>query len=190
MTNRFINPFPQFTDSAGKPLSSGTIGFYITGTSTLAAIYTDAANTITAQNPMPLDARGTSLTDIFLSPSITYKAILYSDAAATIPVDTADPVVDPAANVTAAIQVYAGNPNTNVAGNAGIVGGSSASMIYDITNKLLYICTTTGTASTAVWTQVAAQLSGAVVFSGIVSPASLSANQNDYNPTSFGTTST
>ena len=40
---------------------------------------------------------------------------------------------------------FAGNPNGNVAGTA-------FQFCYDTTNKILYICTTTGSASTAVWT--------------------------------------
>ena len=190
MSNRFINPFPQFSDSAGKPLAGGSVGFYITGTSTLAAIFTDAANTIPAANPIGLDARGTAATSVFLSPSITYKMILYSDAAATIPVGpAADPLVDPAANVTAAIQVYAGNPNGNVAGSSGSIGGSSASMIYDITDQLLFVCTTSGNASAAIWTQVASRLSGQIIESGVASPTALIADQNNYNPAGFSSCS-
>lgn len=51
----------------------------------------------------------------------------------------------------------AGNPN-------GVVAGTTFQFCWDTTNKILYICTTSGTASTAVWTAVS---SG----SGIISPA-------------------
>lgn len=52
-----------------------------------------------------------------------------------------------------AIQVYAGNPNGHVAGNAGVVGISAPSACWDVTNSLFYICSATGTAATAVWLQ-------------------------------------
>lgn len=47
----------------------------------------------------------------------------------------------------ATIQTYAGNPNTHLAGNV-------LQLCYDTTDKVLYICTTTGTATAAVWTAV------------------------------------
>jgi len=49
-----------------------------------------------------------------------------------------------------AVQIYAGNPNGHVAGNTW-GGGLPADTCYDITNGGLWICTTTGTTSTAVW---------------------------------------
>jgi hypothetical protein len=61
----------------------------------------------------------------------------------------------PASNTTggiSAIRQNAGNPNGNVAGNANVNGAPD--QCWDTTNKLLYICTTTGTTSTAVWTSV------------------------------------
>lgn len=49
---------------------------------------------------------------------------------------------------------FAGNPNGNVAGRAGVVGTNPPDVCYDLTNKILYFCTTTGTTSTAVWSPV------------------------------------
>lgn len=51
---------------------------------------------------------------------------------------------------------YAGNPNGHVA-------GVTYQALYDSTDNLLYICTTTGSSSTAVWTEVGAS-------SGLVTP--------------------
>jgi hypothetical protein len=48
---------------------------------------------------------------------------------------------------------YAGNPNSHVAGNAGSPGVSPPDMCVDTTTGVLFVCTTTGTASTAVWSQ-------------------------------------
>ena len=53
---------------------------------------------------------------------------------------------------------YAGNPNGHVA-------GTIYQFCWDITDTILYICTTTGSTATAVWTQVS-QAAG-----GIISPA-------------------
>jgi hypothetical protein len=44
------------------------------------------------------------------------------------------------------IQSNAGNPN-------GFVAGNTYQLCWDITNKILYVCTTTGTSSTAVWSK-------------------------------------
>jgi hypothetical protein len=48
------------------------------------------------------------------------------------------------------IITYAGNPNGNVAGNAGS-GVIPPSFAWDSTDGLFYICTSTGTAATAQW---------------------------------------
>ncbi len=50
-----------------------------------------------------------------------------------------------------AIVSYSGNPNGHVSGNAAVVGVSPPSMVWDPTDNYLWICTTTGTAATAVW---------------------------------------
>ena len=58
----------------------------------------------------------------------------------------------PASNTTgglAAFRQYAGNPNGNVAGNFNVNG--TQDFIWDITDKVLYACIATGTATTAVW---------------------------------------
>lgn len=47
---------------------------------------------------------------------------------------------------------YAGNPNTHVAGFQATPGGQSPSLVWDTTHGLLWVCTTTGDAAGAVWT--------------------------------------
>lgn len=54
------------------------------------------------------------------------------------------------------MQVYAGNPNGNIAGTAGTAGGASPTMVWDTTHDLLWVCATTGTATTAVWVSAGA----------------------------------
>jgi microcystin-dependent protein len=50
------------------------------------------------------------------------------------------------------MKLHAGNPNGNLAGNFSVNGASD--LCIDITNQLLYFCSATGTAATAVWTSV------------------------------------
>ena len=57
-----------------------------------------------------------------------------------------------------------GNPNGSVAGNANTNG--AADEYYDVTNLLLYVCTTTGDATHAVWTSVAAPLPANLLYFG------------------------
>jgi hypothetical protein len=49
------------------------------------------------------------------------------------------------------IKAYAGNPNGNVAGYAATSNATQPTLLWDITNSQLWVCTTTGTAGTAVW---------------------------------------
>lgn len=49
------------------------------------------------------------------------------------------------------VLTFAGNPNTNLA-------GSTYQLCYDTTNAKFYICTTSGTALTAVWTLIGANV--------------------------------
>lgn len=179
MANRFFNPNVQYFDNSGNIAGGALLYFYVTGTSTPATTYADETLETANANPVVCDSAGRA-GNIFLDPAVTYKAVLKTSADVTI--WTADPVVDPAANVTAAFSVYAGDPNGNVAGNAGTVGGAGASAVYDIANGILYICTTTGTASTAVWTNPAASLAGAIAETGVISPSTIAANTDNYAP--------
>ena len=52
------------------------------------------------------------------------------------------------------MQTYAGNPNGHVAGTQGAAGTAAPSMVWDLTDNLIWVCTTTGTTSTAVWVEV------------------------------------
>ncbi len=52
-------------------------------------------------------------------------------------------------NLSNTILNYNGDPNTNVA-------GKTYQLCWDTVNEILYICTTTGSSSTAVWAQITA----------------------------------
>ena len=53
-----LEPGLQYEDANGDPLSAGTITFYDTNTTTLKAVYSNAALTTSITNPYTLDAGG------------------------------------------------------------------------------------------------------------------------------------
>ena len=187
VVNRLPFPVMQLSKTDGTPAVSWVLTFYLSGTSTLANVYT-AVDLTGATNAIVLNAYGMPDVDIFLDPDVNYKLVIADDAAA--PVFTFNNVRDFARRAVAHFTIYAGNPNGNVAGTAGVVGGTPADAIFDTTNGIIWICTTTGTAGTAVWTNVSSALSGAIVFTGVLSPASFSTQQDNYNPTDLATAST
>lgn len=148
MAGRFINPNPQFEDANGNPLSGGLLFFYATGTSTLATTYQDQALTTPNQNPIILesDAR---IGNCFLDPSITYKIVLQDKFGSTI--YTSDQINNIGSSIIASFQIYPGNPNTHVAGNAGTINIRGADAVWDTNDNILFVCTATGTATAAVW---------------------------------------
>jgi len=185
MGNRLANPVPQYLNASGEILAGGFLFFYTTGTTTKTNTYTTAALSVANANPVVLDSAGRAPA-IFLDPAVTYSVVLAPSTDTDPPgaaIWTRDPVVDLAANINAAFQVYAGDPNGNVAGNQGSVGGVGASAVFDSTNDILYICTTTGTASTAVWTQQGGALTGQVTQTGVITPTTLAANTDNWAPT-------
>ena len=64
----------QFFDNTGDPLASGTIATYVTGTSTSAVTYSDAALNTRHANPIVLDSAGRA--SVFLSATQVYRWIL------------------------------------------------------------------------------------------------------------------
>lgn len=155
MVNKFVNPDPEFADATGSALSGSLLFFYVTGTSTKQTTYTDKALTIPNTNPIVLDANGRSPTDIWLS-TLPYKIVLApanDTDPPTSPIWTRDPVWTSDYSTVAQFQSFNGNPNGGLAGTAGSAT-IPASVAWDFTNDILYVCTATGTSSTAVWTAV------------------------------------
>lgn len=182
MANYFFPPFIQISDANGLPLEGGTLTFSTSGTSTATDTYSDSGLTTPNANPLTLNAQGRPDTDIFLDPTITYRVVI-KNADATV-FDTFDPVMDPGNTSVASIRIHGEDPNGDVAGDAGTLGGVGADMIFDTANQLLWVCSTTGSATTAVWTQIGSILSGAVIASSTLTPTSLAAaTYNDYAPT-------
>ncbi len=90
--------------------------------------------------------------------NVTVKTVASGSTGVTVPQGGALLLYSDGTNVVycnnglaALIQIVAGDPNGQLAGQAGAVN-KNASMAYDTTNNAFYICTTTGTTSTAVWT--------------------------------------
>jgi hypothetical protein len=84
---RLSNIAKQFFDNNGDPLAGGKLFFYETGTSTLAATYSNAAQTTANTNPVILDASG-RMGDVFYEGGLK---IILTDAS-DVTIETRDPV--------------------------------------------------------------------------------------------------
>jgi hypothetical protein len=149
ISQRFINPRPDFWSSTA-PYSGGVLRFYATGTSTPLSYYTNAALTTGAATSHTLNSAGRPTTDIWLQ-NVDYKITLEDSAGSVI--WTADPVRGSDFAKIPLWTSYSGNPNGFVAGTAGS-SGVMPSVVWDYTNAVLYVCTTSGVAASAVWTAV------------------------------------
>lgn len=158
MANRFFNPNEQFSDSAGLPYAGGTLAFYASGTSTPLNTYSDSALSIANTIPVVLDSAGRANT-VFLQ-NLAYKVAL-SDVNNNL-IWTEDPVYASDYSTRAKLTSGSGSPNGSVAGTAGSAG-IGADTYWDNVNNILYVCTQTGTTSTAVWTAVNATAAAAIV---------------------------
>jgi hypothetical protein len=159
MAGRFINPYPQFMDSTPDVYSGGKLWFYASGTDTPLSTYTTKALSVANTNPVTLNSAGYPNTDIFLQ-DLEYKVVLKDSSSNTI--WTADPVSHRDSALVAKTLTGSGSPNGSVAGTAGS-SGVLPDFYWDYTNSILYVCTTTGTSSTAVWTAVNASSAAAAV---------------------------
>lgn len=149
MANRFNSPNQQFVDATGTPYAGGALSFFASGTSTPLNTFSNSGLTIANTNPIVLDSAGRA-GSVFLQ-NLAYKVVLAD--ANNNQIWTEDPVST--SDFTAVAQFNSGNgsPNGNQAGTAGSPG-VPASVYWDDTNFILYVCTLTGTSSTAVWTAV------------------------------------
>jgi hypothetical protein len=155
MASRFVNPFPQFLDSTPEVRAGAKLFFYAAGTSTKLNTYSDRTLTTPNTNPIILNSSGNSSTDIYLQ-DLDYKVVLAPSTDSDPPaaaIWSADYVRGRDSALIAKTLTGSGSPNGSVAGTAG-----SASILpdfyWDYTNSILYVCTTTGTSSTAVWTAI------------------------------------
>jgi hypothetical protein len=144
------NPVFQFVDSNGRPYAGGSLTFYESGTSTPLDTYSDVALSTPNTNPIILNSAGWPETDIFLQNRL-YRVILKDVNGNTIWVT--DNVASTDFSSVTVTKVGSGNPNGSVAGTAGS-SGVLPTVYWDYTNNRLYICSTTGTTATAVWTAI------------------------------------
>lgn len=163
MTNRFVSPNQQFFANpvTGAPLAGGFLYFYASGTSTPQNTYADQALATPNTNPVVLDSNGYA-NSVFLA-NLAYKVVLTDSN--NVQLWTFDPVWTSDFSSYAQFQVVMGNPNGQLAGIAGTPGAlPGSSVAWDYVNQILYVCTTTGSALTAVWTAVnPVSAAGAVV---------------------------
>lgn len=151
MANRFYSPDQQFLSNSGVPYAGGFLYFYATGTSTPQNTYSDSGLTIANTNPVVLDSNGQA-GSVFLQ-NLSYKVVLTDSNLNQI--WTMDPVYTSDYSTFAAFKPWNGNPNGAVAGTAGTQGSlPGTSAVWDYLDNILYVCTTTGSAGTAVWTAV------------------------------------
>ena len=73
--SRLVLPSQQPIQFNGLPYAGGTLGFYLSGTSTPANTYQDDALVTPNLNPLPLDSAG-NCGNVFLDPNIVYKVVL------------------------------------------------------------------------------------------------------------------
>lgn len=161
MANRFANPDDVFYDASGVIASGGTLQFYASGTTTPLNTYSNQGLTIANTNPVTLDSSGKvpSNIDIFLQ-NLAYSVVFKDQLGNTV--WTKDPVYASDYSTVAQFQTGNGSPNGTFAGTAG-TPTIPASVYWDATNLILYVCTTTGTSTTAVWTAINASTAAAVV---------------------------
>jgi hypothetical protein len=164
MAGSFINPFPQFFNSTPTPYVGGKLFFYAAGTSTKLNTYSDRTLSSANTNPVVLNAAGYPDVEIWLQ-DLDYKVVLAPSTDTdppTSPIWSSDYVRARDSALIAKTVTGSGSPSGTVAGTAG-----SSSILpdfyWDYTNSILYVCTTTGTSSTAVWTAVNASSAAAIV---------------------------
>jgi len=79
------DPFEQYCDDNGNPLSNGSIAVFAGGTTVPINTYSDVTLSVPNSNPIQLDAGGRPTSGaIFLTPGIAYKYILKDLNAAVI----------------------------------------------------------------------------------------------------------
>lgn len=158
------SPVFQFVDANGNPYAGGSLTFYESETSTPLDTYNDpdlAAPHLNS-NPVTLNSAGWPDVNIFLQNEL-YRVVLKDSSGNTI--WTRDDVSNTDLASVMILKVGSGSPTGSVAGTAGS-SGVLPTGYWDYTNNIEYRCTTTGSASTAVW----AALNGSSVTPVVTAP--------------------
>ncbi len=154
MSNRLMWPNLQPISVTSLVQPGLKLFTYVAGSSTKQTTYSDIGLTAANSNPLLLSADG-GFGNIFLK-NADYKIVLSPSTDTdppTAPIYTFDNVHASDFSTIAQFLTNAGNPNGVIAGTAGS-GTTPASAIFDNVNNILYVCTTTGTTGSAVWTAV------------------------------------
>lgn len=123
MADRIINPFLQYFDDNGNPLSGGEVFFYEPGTTTPKDTFSDNDLSVPNTNPLVLDASGRA-GPIFLDGE--YRAIIKDSAGVTI---------DDQDDINAGAEGEFGEWSSGAEYNTGdIVRGSDGNYYQSITN--------------------------------------------------------
>lgn len=77
-------PRPQFVDANGAPMSSGTVTFYVAGSTTPQNTYTDSTGGVANANPITLNTRGETPNEVWLMGGVTYKLVLKDSSGSTV----------------------------------------------------------------------------------------------------------
>ncbi len=167
MAGRFNTPFPEFHDENGNPREGYKLFFFANETTTKLATYNSIDRGVANSNPVVLDEFGRVPTSVFLKDEYYTVVLATPDSDDTAP--TGDQIIWQDDYVSSSDfqifsirKVYNGNPNGHVSGTQGSAGVLPTEC-WDYTNNVLYICTSTGTTSTAVWTAVNIVPASAVV---------------------------
>lgn len=83
MSGRFSNPVPQYQDDNTVALDGGLVYFYVSGTTTPQATYSDASLTTPNANPVVLDAAG-RLPNVFAAYDKVFRVVLKTSAGVTV----------------------------------------------------------------------------------------------------------
>ncbi|MES2714062.1 MAG: hypothetical protein V4653_20975, partial [Pseudomonadota bacterium] len=119
MTDRYYDPFPQIADANGAPYSGALLYFYVAGTSTPLATYSDAALTVPNTNPIVCNSAGRPGVDIFYD-NASYRVVAKTAAGVTI--WTADPINAVTAPASAGFRNLIINGNFNINQRAYVSG--------------------------------------------------------------------
>lgn len=157
--DRFTLPFQQLLTATPAVRSGHKLKFYASGTATPLAVYSDSSLSVSIGTTVTLNSLGQPDTAIFLQ-NLAYKVVCTDNN--DVEIWTADPVYGAQFSTIAQFQPVNGSPNGQLAGTAGSAG-VPASVAWDYAGNILYTCTGTGSASTAVWTAINASTAAAVV---------------------------
>lgn len=150
-TQLYYSPFVPAFSNIGIPLAESKLYFYYSQTTTLAPIYSDAAQTIPLTNPVVANLAG-KYPDIYLDSAITYR-VVQTDKLNTPIGDAVDPYLpgralkgDPGANVLSigtfsianTLSIPVGTDLVQTSGYASS-GYGSAKYTYDATVNSTYV---------------------------------------------------